>query len=349
VARELPLPALLSHALVAFTIEFDNEFEHQLLAGTSRPPVFLTSLAMWSNYMRFVPPDGIPTDALAAAARVTPAHLKSRLNGLARWGYVSVSSDRLVRPTPNGRRAQAIWAPLPATIESRWRDRFGPAAIDPLRQQLGSISEPFDPSLPWYLPIIGARMFSEITAPTTPSDDIAPAPLFALLARALLGFTLEYEREVKLSLPMMANVVRVLDRQPARLRDLPHRAGVSKEAIAMVVGFLGKAGIVAVAPDPEAARGKVVQLTEKGTRARDGYARRQAAVERSWRVSRGDDVIDALTATLRGIVGGPELARSPLAAGLVAPPGTWRASVRPPDVLPEQLMVLHRGGFPDGA
>jgi len=26
----LPLPTLLSHALVAFTIEFDNESEHQL-------------------------------------------------------------------------------------------------------------------------------------------------------------------------------------------------------------------------------------------------------------------------------------------------------------------------------
>jgi hypothetical protein len=26
----LPLPTLLSHALVAFTIEFDNEFEHQV-------------------------------------------------------------------------------------------------------------------------------------------------------------------------------------------------------------------------------------------------------------------------------------------------------------------------------
>jgi hypothetical protein len=27
---ELPLPALLSQALVAFAIEFDNEFEHRM-------------------------------------------------------------------------------------------------------------------------------------------------------------------------------------------------------------------------------------------------------------------------------------------------------------------------------
>jgi hypothetical protein len=29
-AASLPLPTLLSHLLVAFTIEFDNESEHQL-------------------------------------------------------------------------------------------------------------------------------------------------------------------------------------------------------------------------------------------------------------------------------------------------------------------------------
>ena len=34
----LPLPALLSRALVAFTIEFDNEFERRMPHRTSRGP-----------------------------------------------------------------------------------------------------------------------------------------------------------------------------------------------------------------------------------------------------------------------------------------------------------------------
>jgi hypothetical protein len=53
----LPLPSLLSHALVAFTIEFDNEFEHQVPHRTtnhgstpdSRHAPWLVSMVMWSS------------------------------------------------------------------------------------------------------------------------------------------------------------------------------------------------------------------------------------------------------------------------------------------------------------
>jgi hypothetical protein len=50
---------LLSHVLVAFTMEFDNEFERQMLhrparhgstAGSLHAP-WLVSLVMWSNCM----------------------------------------------------------------------------------------------------------------------------------------------------------------------------------------------------------------------------------------------------------------------------------------------------------
>src|ERR1700678_4338575 len=68
----LPLSALLSHALVAFTIEFDNEFEHRAphrttnhgsTAGFSRAP-WLVSMVMWSRFMRFVPEQGISVPGL---------------------------------------------------------------------------------------------------------------------------------------------------------------------------------------------------------------------------------------------------------------------------------------------
>src|SRR6478752_1883935 len=64
----LPLSALLSQALVAFTIEFDNEAEHRLphrttSHGTSShgdgDPTWLVSLAMWENCMRYVTGDPI--------------------------------------------------------------------------------------------------------------------------------------------------------------------------------------------------------------------------------------------------------------------------------------------------
>jgi hypothetical protein len=54
--ESLPLPALLSQLVVAFTIEFDNEFEHQMPHRTTRygfTPGFprapwLVSMAMWA-------------------------------------------------------------------------------------------------------------------------------------------------------------------------------------------------------------------------------------------------------------------------------------------------------------
>ncbi len=74
-ASRLPLSALLSQALVAFTIEFDNEAEHQLPHRTtrhgSRPGgVWLVSMAMWLNCMRYVSADPITVGELVSLARV---------------------------------------------------------------------------------------------------------------------------------------------------------------------------------------------------------------------------------------------------------------------------------------
>ncbi len=62
--ESLPLSALLSRALVAFTIELDNTWESRVAHRTTRfggprGAVYGTSLAMWSNFMRAVPADGV--------------------------------------------------------------------------------------------------------------------------------------------------------------------------------------------------------------------------------------------------------------------------------------------------
>jgi DNA-binding MarR family transcriptional regulator len=154
--REVPLPAQLSQALVAFTIEFDNEFEHRMphrttrhgsTPGMARPP-FLVSMAMWVNCMRFVPDEGIPAAELARRAQVTGQSMAEVLKRMSEWwGYLVIETGpaggtkapraaRLVRPTAAGRRAQAVWAPLEHEIEDRWRARFGAAEIDRLRTAL---------------------------------------------------------------------------------------------------------------------------------------------------------------------------------------------------------------------
>src|SRR5580704_9041154 len=115
----LPLSALLSQALVAFTIEFDNEFEHQMphrttnhgsTTGSPDGP-WLVSLVMWSNCMQFIGEDGVRVGELEDLAR-TPTNL----NGMERWGYVTVQPDPadtrpkpprsawVIRATPKGKK-----------------------------------------------------------------------------------------------------------------------------------------------------------------------------------------------------------------------------------------------------
>jgi hypothetical protein len=108
-AASLPLSALLSHTLVAFTIEFDNEFEHQMphrttSHGSTRGSIqapWLVSLVMWSNCMQFVGEKGVSVGDLEALART-----KTNLNGMERWGYTVVTPDpadtRPSRHTPTG-------------------------------------------------------------------------------------------------------------------------------------------------------------------------------------------------------------------------------------------------------
>ncbi len=152
---DLGFPALLSQALVAFTIEFDNESERQLphrttwglAAGSGRGP-WLVSLAMWANFLRFLPAGGVP---LRDVADLVPL---VNLAGLERWGYVQVGGgpasgrratprrDAIVRPTTWGLRAQELFGPLAGVIGERWRERFGAAVIDQLTGALRAVGRP---------------------------------------------------------------------------------------------------------------------------------------------------------------------------------------------------------------
>jgi hypothetical protein len=68
----LPLPTLLSQALVAFTIEFDNEAEHRIVHWTTRADAkrprrpkgatWLVSQAMWVNVLQYLDDSGDGSD-----------------------------------------------------------------------------------------------------------------------------------------------------------------------------------------------------------------------------------------------------------------------------------------------
>jgi DNA-binding MarR family transcriptional regulator len=362
----LPLPTLLSQVLVAFTIEFDNEFERQMphrttkhgsTAGSSHG-LWLVSLVMWSNCMRFVGDEGVTVGELRDLARTA-----TNLNGMERWGYIVIEPDPVgsrtrsncvIRATPAGRKAQEVWRPLFGAIEKRWQMRFGKNEIDQLRKTLGALIGQMDIDLPDCLPILGHGLFSigpdrkRPTAGVSENNAGSGLALPALLSRTLLAFAIEFERESDLSLAISANVVRVLDEKGVLVRDIPLLSGVSKEAISMALGFLQKRCIVSVGSGVTGSVAKVVRLTPKGREAQDAYRKLLGTIEADWQARFGRDNIRTLREALERLVGEPA-AQSPLFSGLEHYPEGWRAAVRKSNTLPHYPMVLHRGGFPDGS
>ncbi len=392
-----PLSTLLSQALVAYTVEFDNEAERRIphtTTGHGRTPgmlpaPWLVSMAMWFNCMQHVGDEGVTQRELERLAR-TPTNL----NGMIRWRYVTFTPDPadprpkppraawLIRPTPGGRMAQQIWRPLFGVIEKRWDERFGNPEIRQLRDSLTRIAGQLDSGLPDCLPILGYGLFTSrpfAKGPRSkaanrdigvlPVRDRSPAsaaaqvigsaghhlPLPALLARVLLAFAVEFESHSEVSLAIGANVLRLFDeagdsaRQSIRIRDFPRLAGVSKESIAMAAGFLNKRGYAEIQSESADSKVKAMVLTPKGRRARDAYHRLLREIEHRWEEQFGREAIAQLRGSLEPLAGDGTRQGSPLFGGLEPYPGSWRAAVREPEVLPHFPMVLHRGGYPDGS
>ena len=236
----LPLPTLLSQVLVAHTIEFDNLAELRLPhhtsgddrdAGSDTP--WLVSYVCWANVLEYVGTDGLTVGALGAQARTD----RLLLEGLRRWRYLRLippAGKALTKPFPaatqvrttrHGRRAQDIWRALPPVMDERWRGRFGADAVERLHQALAAIFArlPIDP--PAFLPVVYPTQNGKAAAaaPGPPRHRLGPGTvdLVTLLAGVLLSFTLDFEADAKVSLPISANTLRVLDREPRRLPRPP--------------------------------------------------------------------------------------------------------------------------------
>ncbi|MDQ6614313.1 MAG: MarR family winged helix-turn-helix transcriptional regulator [Actinomycetota bacterium] len=361
----MPLSTLLSWVLVAFTIEVDNQFEWAMphttamgrRLGEPAPGPWLVSLPMWSTFMRFVPADGITVNELDHRA-FGDTDLRGRNPGMVRWGYVSLSPDPadprpkppvrdwLVRPTQAGRYAQVIWASLPASVERRWADRYGDKVMVDLRDSLTAIVDQLDVELPDYLPTNGAHGGRvEIEARAATGKPAEPADLSALLAKTLLAFTIDFERDAPLSLVMSANPVRVLGAEPIALAALPRLTGVAKDTLKVMLGGLERSGQLVFHQD---GRTKTARLTQAGQAAENNYAKRVEAIEREWR-SRFGPATDELRRALEAVVGHPVLARSQLSAAIQPRRTGWRAKMATPELLPHHPVISHRGGYPDGS
>lgn len=366
VEERLPLAALLSHALVAYTIEFDNEFERRsphrttLLGPSGDGGPWLVSMVMWFNCLRHVSETPITVTEMVRRARS-----RTNVAGMHRWRYIDLEAvsdwkrgtppdDRLmVRATRKGHLSQQVLRPLARVIDDRWVQRWGLDRTQALLLALRAVVSRVDLDLPDCLPIAHSGLWS--AGPARPAfsphsgvpDDVETLALPSLLSRALLILAIDFESRSKVSLAIYADLLRVLSYIPTPIRDLPRLTGVSKEAISMATGVIVKRGLAVVEPNLDATVGKAARLTPRGQASQAAHARVLRKVEEEYRSRYGADVISALRESLEAL--GGDTRGSRLLQAIPAFPEGWRAAVRKAETLPHFPMVLHRGGYPDGS
>lgn len=363
-----PLSALLSQAYVAFTLEFDNEFEHRVphrttnhgfTPGFPRAP-WLVSMAIWTRFLRFIPDEGILVSDFQGRLGISRKGLQIWLTRLGKWwGYLrihlppeappphSIPLDALVFPTEGGRKAIAEARVLIPEIESRWRERFGHQCFDRLIAALRTIADGVGPEAPDYFAVLEdqgrkpkpARVFA------APSQLSVPQ----LLAKALLAFASDFDRTARAPLALCGNVLRVTGGDGVFLRDLPTLTGLAAAGVAAEYKLLVRLRLAAIGSDASRGRGKILTLTQAGVEVRDGYPARAARIEKDWHERFGADAMRDLRAALEEFAdpAGPGYAK--LLRGISPYPDGWRAPLPALKELPHFPAVSHRGGFPDGS
>jgi hypothetical protein len=348
-----PLSALLSQALVAYTVELDNNFE----LGMSRAgfPGARLSLVVWTNLIRFIPEDGISVRDLQTTSLGSEDRLRFQLGCLERWGFIYFQQDKsgpaesqarsevkrdgwgsgrgikqtwFVRLARRGRLAETIWPKVWPGVEERWKQRFG-AGYAKLYGALQEIEQNRELELPLSLPGGGNVPWSEVYPPRrSQREEAADIPLSALLSRVLLMFTIEFNQRSSVPIMLCANTIRVLDENTSvRLGDLPRLTGCSPEA--SDVGWFLKRFVI-VESDPVGKRGKVAKLSPSGLKAQKAYYRLTSEIEKEWEGKFGTTRVRGLRSALEAILALQEDGRSVLGQGMVPPEGVIRAgSVAP--------------------
>lgn len=134
----LPLSALLSQALIAFTKEFETA-----LARDGHPEL---SLALGSNVLRFLDVDeSRRIGELASMAGVSKQAISQQVAYLEAHGHVRTGADpedgraKMVLLTPMGAASRTACRPLFGEVEHGWQVRYGAPNVGRLRSALEDV------------------------------------------------------------------------------------------------------------------------------------------------------------------------------------------------------------------
>ena len=137
-ATELPLPALLSKVLAAFTVDYEEEH--------------LGPLGAASVFLAQVPDDAITLARASAICDVGGTGKSAPERHLCVVVEPGRPRDgsRKVYLTPKARRIRDSYPSLVTDIEARWREQFGAGVLDRLRRTLTTLDAETVPGTPDY-------------------------------------------------------------------------------------------------------------------------------------------------------------------------------------------------------
>ena len=258
----LPLSALLAKILVAYVVEFDNEFEHQVPHRTTRygstPGIanapWLVSMAMWIRFMRYIPVEGITFSELKSNLAISSKGLKTWLTRLGKWwGYLEIdapdaagawehmSLSTNIRPTTGGRVAIECWKTLLPTMENRWRKRFGNRVFDALESSLKQLTAQLHPAIPTHFPILEYEDRKSRAARLQLSA--RECSLQEHVAKVLLAFESDFNIKSSATLAVCANVLRITPDSGISLRHLHNASGLSMDGVNDALRQLAREGL----------------------------------------------------------------------------------------------------------
>lgn len=119
-------------------------------------------------------------------------------------------------------------------------------------------------------------------------DTVVERPLVSLLSCAKDAFTAEFDRRLAesefhtLSLAHAANVLRHVGDGPHQASRIVALCGVSKQAVSQQITHLERNGYLSVSPHPTDHRVRVLEVTDKGRRAKAFVAETLADIEADW-------------------------------------------------------------------